>query len=388
MPAKRRVLLVMESTIGGTRRHLNQLATLLPRDRFDITVAASAERDATFRLDMEAMRKSGADVVELPMVRNIDASTDRRHVRELRALMRNRKFDIVHAHSSKAGALARYASWREGVGRRVFTPHTFGFAFAGGFSPWKRAVYYCIERALGKITDRIICVSPSEAAQARRLRIVAADRIRTVENGIDPKPYLSTPDRASARKILKLPKDGRIVCIVALLNSAKGQLEAVEAMAAMPADARPLLYCIGGVSDAAYGAAVKRAIEKHKLHERVLLIGHRDDVPLWLAASDFVLCPSRWEGMPYAVLEAMAAGRAVVATMTNGARDAIEDAVTGWLVPVGDTKALAAKIGMLLSDPDRRESFEKNGRERVLSKYSIENMIQKTAAVYDEVLEA
>lgn len=385
MPARLKILLVMESTIGGTRRHLNQLALGLPRDRMDVTVVASAERDATFKNDLAEMRRAGVNAIELPMIRNIQLSTDRAHARELRRIIREGKFDIIHAHSSKAGALARWASWREGTGRRVFTPHTFGFAFAGGFSTAKRAIFYSIELALGIVTDRIICVSPSEAEQARRLRVVRASKIRLIENGVDPRPLLEAPDRARARAILQLPKDRMIASVVALFNSAKGQLEVVEAMHRVPAERRPLLLLIGGVSDAAYGASVEKLILQYGLGEWIRLPGHQANIPVWLAASNYIICPSRWEGMPYAVLEAMAAARAVLATATNGAKDAILHDQTGAIVPLADAGALAAAIEDFTKNPERCDAQGAAGRERVLANYSIQQMIHKTAELYEEV---
>lgn len=386
MPAPIRLLLVMESTIGGTRRHLNQLALSLPRGRFDITVVASAERDATFRDDMQQMRAAGVNAIEIPMGRSIQFSKDRAHVRMIRNILRNGKFDIVHAHSSKAGALARYAALREGNCKKIYTPHTFGFAFAGGFSLAKRAIFYSIELALGTVTDRLICVSPSEAEQARRLRVVSPSRICMIENGVDAKPFVDAPPRESAREILNLPKDETIVSLIALLNSAKGQIEAVEAMVKIPQKDRPLLLCIGGVSDESYGKRVAALIDQYQLKDRVRLMGHRDRIPVWMAASNFILCPSRWEGMPYAVLEAMAAGRAVLATATNGAKDAVVDGETGAIVPIADADALAAAIVQFTKNPERCARQGEAGRARVLSNYSIEKMIQKTAEVYEGVL--
>ena len=95
--------------------------------------------------------------------------------------------------------LGRLASIREKAGRRVHTPHTFAFAFAGGFSAPKRALFYGVEWTLGRATDRLVCVSPSEADQARSLRVCAPDRIRVVENGIDARAFLEAPARADAR---------------------------------------------------------------------------------------------------------------------------------------------------------------------------------------------
>jgi glycosyltransferase involved in cell wall biosynthesis len=386
MPPRRKVLLLMEATIGGTRRHLGQLALGLPADRFEVTVAASAEREPNFRDDLERFRGAGREVVEIPMVRSPDLGRDRAHLRTIRELLRSRRFDLVHTHSSKAGALGRYASLREGIGKRVHTPHTFAFAFRGGFSPPARALFYGVELLLGRATHRLIAVSPSEADQARRLKVAARERVRVVENGVDAAPFLAAPPREKAREVLGLDPRAPLAVIVALQNPAKGQLEALEALARIPEGARPRLALVGGVSDPNYGAEVRAAVERLRLGPWVRDAGHRDDVPLWLAACDLALCPSRWEGMPYAVLEAMASARAVLATATNGARDAVLPGTTGEIVPVGDAAALARALERLAGDRAQCQRYGEAGRARVLERYSIPRMIEGTAAVYEEAL--
>jgi glycosyltransferase involved in cell wall biosynthesis len=376
----------MEATIGGTRRHLCQLALGLPADRYEVTVAASAEREAGFRKDLDEFRRAGRGVLELPMVRSIDRRRDRAHLRELRQVLRQGRFDIVHTHSSKAGALGRWASYRERVGRRIHTPHTFAFAFAGGFSPVQRAVYYGAELALGRLTDRLIAVSPSEAAQARALRVVAKHKIRVVENGIDARPFLASPPRENARQALDIRPGAPVGVVVALWNRAKGQLDALEALARVPAASRPRLAFVGGVSDAAYGDEVARAADRLGLGDWILTPGHRSDVPLWFAAADFAVCPSRWEGMPYAILEAMASARAVLATSTNGARDAVVQGSTGELVKTMDAVALAEGLARFAGDPALCARYGEAGRARVLERYTLDEMIRRTADVYEETL--
>ena len=384
--ARRRVLLVMECTIGGTRLHLNQLALGLPRDRFEVAVVASAERDPTFREDLARMRAAGVNAIELPMVRAVEAGRDLEHQKRLREIVRDGAYDLVHSHSSKAGALARMASIRERVGKRVHTPHTFAFAFAGGFSAPKRAVFYGVELSLGRATHRLICVSRSEGEQAAKLRVVPADRIRVVENGIDPAPFLAAPSRREARAALGLEAGARLVAIVALVNPAKGQLEAVEALALVPEAKRPTLLLVGGVSDPETSAQLDAAIAARGVAGSVRRLGHRSDVAAWLAASDLVLVPSRWEGMPYALLEAMASSRAVLATATNGSKDAVVDGATGRLVDVGDAAAMARALEEMLADGARLEAMGAAGRARVLERFTVASMLERTAAVYEEAL--
>ena len=125
------------------------------------------------------------------------------------------------------------------------------------------------------------------------------------------------------------------------------------------------------------------------VQRRVAFTGAREDVPAILAASDFLLLPSRWEGMPYVVLEAMAASRAVVATPVDGARDLIEDGVNGYLATSISSAALADAMGRaVLAGRGQRETLGHAGRARLEARYSVGAMVEQLDVVYQEALEA
>ena len=120
----------MECTIGGTRRHLVDVARGQRRAGLDVHVVASTLRDPGFPPELDALEAEGVGVTRLDMVREVSPRLDRAHARALAAHLRELRPDIVHTHSSKAGVLGRHASLRTGVGARVHTPHTFAFLFA------------------------------------------------------------------------------------------------------------------------------------------------------------------------------------------------------------------------------------------------------------------
>src|ERR1051325_6859207 len=140
-----RVLHVMESTIGGTRRHLVDLARGQRRAGLDVHVAASSLRTPDFEEDLQLLEREGVGVTRVPMVRELDPLADTRDGRALRALLRKLRPEIVHTHSSKGGALGRWASLREQIGVRIHTPHTFAFLFSSMFSAPKRALFRRVE---------------------------------------------------------------------------------------------------------------------------------------------------------------------------------------------------------------------------------------------------
>jgi glycosyltransferase involved in cell wall biosynthesis len=372
-----RVVHVMEATIGGTRRHLRDVSALQAADGFDVTVVASVEREPAFRADLAELSARGVRVRELPMVRAISPWRDARHVRALAALLRELAPDIVHTHSSKAGVLGRVASLWTGRGKRVHTPHTFAFLFEGMFSPRKRAFFREVERRLARRTHAIVAVSASEAATIRASGIVPPALLHCVPNGIDPAPWLAA--EPLGRASLGVPAGAPLALVAGLLNVAKGQ-DIALALLAEP-QCRSLVLLVAG--NGAERAALERQAAELGVAERVRFLGWRDDVPRLVRTCDFVLLPSRWEGLPYTVLEAFAGGVPVVATPVDGARELVIDGHTGKLASAIDARALAeATAEMLALSPAERAALGVAGRELVSARHTLRHMVSGLADVY------
>ncbi|TAJ11731.1 MAG: glycosyltransferase family 1 protein [Planctomycetota bacterium] len=375
-----RVVHVMESTIGGTRRHLVDAARGQARAGLEVHVIASCERVAAFRDDLAALQREGVHCYEVPMQREIRPRAEIAHARAIAARLRAIQPAIVHTHSSKGGALGRIASIATRQGKRVHTPHTFAFLFGAMFSPLKRRLFHGIESVLGARTDRMIAVSRSERATIERAKVTRTERLRVVANGIDPKPWrMAEP---LPRGVLGAPKDKPLAAVVGLLNAAKGQDLAIEMLARDGCRDLHLLVVGHGEERAALEAlAAARGVAA-----RTHFLGWRDDVPRLLAACDFVLLPSRWEGMPYIVLEAFAAGRPVVAAAVDGATDLVVDGENGYLAAVGDADDLARATRQMLGASEReREACGRRARARVLDGYTVDHMVRGLVDVYREL---
>lgn len=368
----------MECTIGGTRRHLVDVARGQRRAGLDVHVVASTLRDPGFPPELDALEAEGVGVTRLDMVREVSPRLDRAHARALAAHLRELRPDIVHTHSSKAGVLGRHASLRTGVGARVHTPHTFAFLFAALFGPLKRRVYRSIEAHYARRTARLVAVSPSEAETFRASGVVAPDKVRVVPNGVDPARFAGADPADLAA--LGLDPTRPVAGVIGLLYAAKGQDLALRALAQVP----DLQLLVVGPGDQ---AEVRALAAELGVDGRVVFTGARDDVPALLAALDFLVLPSRWEGMPYIVIEAMAAGLAVLAHPVDGARDLVEHGVTGHLTGSIDAGELAAGMGQLLAlTAEERAALGAAGCERVHERYTIERMVAQLTGVYEEAL--
>ncbi|HVS09413.1 MAG TPA: glycosyltransferase [Planctomycetota bacterium] len=374
------VVHVMECTIGGARRHLVDCARSLRAAGVEVAVVAAAERQRDFRGDLEALAREGVAVHELAMVRQVSPRRDRAQLRELERLLARLRPDVVHTHSSKAGVLGRLASLSSGIGVRVHTPHTFAFLFRSMFSPLARGLYREVERALAGSTERFVAVSAGEAATLRASGIVDPARIRVVANGIDPAPWLAA--RPIARAELGVEPGPPLCAVVGLLNAAKGQDLALEALA-RPGNEELRLLLVGHGEERERLEALARRLG---LERRVRFLGWRTDVPAIVAACDFLVLPSRWEGMPYAVLEALAAGRPVVASDVDGARELVGDSRCGRIVGQESVEELAeAMAEMAALSRGAREALGAEGRRRVLAGYTLERMREGLLRLYAEV---
>lgn len=374
-----RVLQVMEATIGGTKRHLLDLAVAFDRRSFQIEVACPRVRseprgDTSFFEDLSEL-----DVVVhiVPMVRAIRPAPDLRATWDLLRLIRGGRFDIVHTHSTKAGVVGRVAAMiRPGV-RTVHTPH--GFYFLNFPSPAARAPLRWLERVLGHMTSALIALSESERQVAAG--IVPDRKVRTVP--LTFAPFDPVPS-AEARRRLGLPAAGPIIGATARFTEQKAPFDIAETFAAIYRQ-RPdtrFLWTNDG--------ELRRQVEDHLqalgVRAATSLPGYVTDARMLLTAMDVYLHMARWEGVPYSIMEAMTAGVPIVAARAVGTTDLIEHEQTGLLVEPGDTTAAAGAALHLLTHPDEARTLAAQARAAVAEFHDATAMARATEKVYRELL--
>jgi len=373
----------MEATIGGTRRHLGQLAHNLGRHDVEVVVACSSLRTSDFRRDVAAMIAAGIEVVEIPMARQVRPGADLRALMKLRQLIRHGGFDVVHTHSSKAGALGRAAAHLGRGPAVVHTPHSFAFLHDAEFSRLKRRLYLLVERRLGRRTTRMVAVSRAEGDAAVRHGIVPRDRITVIWNGVEAELAPSRP-RSEIRRELGIGSDAPVLVSVGLLEVSKGHRFLVEAVGRVMSDL-PELRCLI-VGDGSRRRELEEQCRGAGLASNITFTGHRRDAVDLIAAGDALVLPSLWEGLPYVILEAMALAVPVVSSDVGGCGELLDHGTTGLLVPAADATALAGAITDLLRDPARPEGMGRQGRDRARSRFSVDEMMARYARLYAEVV--
>ena len=293
-------------------------------------------------------------------------------IARLRAIIRTLSPDLVHLHSSVAGLAGRLLI----RGRRptVFQPHSWSFqALQGGLG----SVGAAWERLGARWTDEIFCVSEAERLLGERVGIRA--RWRVVKNGVDLREFSEADpeEKERARQRLGLPQQTPLAVCIARLSHQKGQDILVEVWPTVResvADARLFLVGDGPESERLQWSA----------GPGVSLVGHREDIQDWLAASDVVALPSRWEGMSLAMLEAMARGRSVVSTDVGGARETIGDSA-GAIVE-RDPGQFAAALIERLGNPALAAHEGTRARRIVEASHDVRVTLDEVARGYRDVL--
>jgi glycosyltransferase involved in cell wall biosynthesis len=278
-------------------------------------------------------------------------------LRRLRELCRQRRFDVVHTHSGKAGVLGRIAAHRAGVPRIVHTYH--GFPFHEFQSPLRRAVYVAIERRVARLTDVVLAVGGGVATEALRRGLANPTTIRTITPVVGTRVVPKTTETMlAARARLGLPSSARVVGTVGRIDFQKAPEHLVSAVSALRnSDVVAVWVGSGPKRD-----EVATLVRDHDLTDRVVLLGQRDDVADLLPGFDVFVMSSRYEGLPCAVVEAMRCGLPVVATAVNSVPELVIPGETGLLVPPARPDLLADALDAVFDDPDLADRLTRNGQ--------------------------
>ncbi|MBS0642741.1 MAG: glycosyltransferase family 4 protein [Acetobacteraceae bacterium] len=336
---------------------------------------------------LDGVRAEGFRVIAFPFVRRASPLAHLRAFRALVAILRAEKPDVVHAHMPISGFLTRMAAWWAGVPTIAYTCHGFVFNYRDE-KLTSRLISFLLEWTAARVTDVFLTVSEAEAADARRLWI--ARNAVAVRNGRDPSIFRPNPDaRAATRAALGVPEDRVVVIAVSRLVWHKGYPELAEAMATLP---ELELWVVGERLASDRGADMVAVLQAAGLGDRLRLLGYREDIPDLMAAADIFTLPSRFEGLPMSVIEAMLTGLPVVATRVRGPDEQVVQDVTGLKVPAGDGSALGAALGRLAADKALRQRMGEAGRARALELYDEAKVLARTLdllglAVYPAGLE-
>lgn len=374
-------MLVVRPALGGMRRHLLTLVSGLLATGVQVEAAGPAREPLLGELAV-----LGCRVHDVPLSASLRPAEDAVAAARLAALLRRGRYDLVHVHGFKASLPGRLAAALVGT-PVVYTVHNFVFEAGGGA---KRRAYLWAERLLTPVTTHYIAVS--RALRDDLVSRVRLDprRVSVIYGGIPPHSPAAPEALAALRRELDLAPEVRVLLCAARLVPEKGVDLLLQAVAALLQASRagddlpPLRLLVAGEGPAE--PSLRTLADDLKLQGSVAFLGHRSDVPSLLDLADAVVLPSRAEGLSLFLLEALSAGRPVVATAAGGMVEIVSDGENGLLVPVGDPLALAAALRRLLTEKELARRLGDKARESS-ARFTVEAMLQRTLAVYESMVE-
>jgi glycosyltransferase involved in cell wall biosynthesis len=376
--------------MGGSAQNTLQTCRELS-DRYEMVLVHGLSLESNMT-DSERQRvQKGIDAAKARGVRFICLSSLVRKIRPikdlyalgalLRMLLKEKPF-VVHTHSSKAGILGRLAAKLARVPIIIHTLH--GHVFYGHFGPLASKIFLWIEKCFAYFADRIIALTEGEKEDYLKLSVGHPDKLLTAHSGVDIQRYSDIEiDAIEKKKTLGLHSNEFVVGFVGWLLPIKGPMCVLRAMPDVWAENADvtLIYVGKGELDVDLRAEAMRL----NADGRVKFLGWRDDIHELMQIFDVLVLPSLNEGMGRVIVEAMAAGKPVIASKVGGIPDLVRHNSTGILVPPADKVKLASAITRLVDHPHEARRMGELARIHC-QRFSLETMIEKINSIYDDLI--
>ena len=389
-PRKKILYIITQGEWGGAQRYIFDLATNLSND-FDITVAVGepdGKRDLQERLKLRMKSEElKINIVQLKyLLRKISPYHDFRATCELRRLYRQLTPDIVHLNSTKAGILGSLAAATtynlQPTTSTIYTVH--GWVFNEPMPAWRKQLYFYLEKFAARWRDATIALSSADENQARDALLIPKNKLFTIPLGITPPNFVSRAD-ARAELLTKLPFASLTkkywLGSIANYYRTKGLDVLIESLAVQKEKLQDVLCLL--IGEGSERRTLARLISNHHLEDTVYLVGATSEAARLLPAFDLFVLPSRKEGFPYVILEALAAGVPILATAVGGVPEMVANGENSWLVPPENSAELAIKLDHILQT--RKSSPLAEAASKPI-KFNQKSMLSETISLYQSLV--
>jgi glycosyltransferase involved in cell wall biosynthesis len=373
--------------MGGPALHVAYLTAGLRSRGYDTTLVAGtlARGEDSMAFVAEALE---VDVVRIDELgREISPLRDLLATLRLARLIRRERPQILHTHTAKAGTVGRVAALLAGRRKPPIVVHTFhGHVLRGYFGPVRSRFFRLLERWLAAQTTALVAVSPQVRDDLVALGVAPRERFVVIRLGIELEERVAPEQngRAESRRYLGIP-DGRFaVGWIGRMTGVKRTDDVLVAFKRLRDEGVDAVLCM--VGDGPDRNQLERRAKELGVIRDTLFVGYQEDVAPYYAAFDALVLPSGNEGTPVSVIEALAAGRPVVATRVGGVPDVVRHGEDGFLVEAGATGELARRLAELARDPELAARMGREGRSRVLSRYAVDRLVDDVDRLYQSLL--
>ena len=380
------VRIIARLNVGGPAIHTILLTQALNNEYYKSVLVTGrvgiGEKDMAYLAG-----EKGVEPIIIPeLERKISPVKDVLALWKIYSIIRREKPDIVHTHTAKAGVLGRVAAILAGAPIRIHTFH--GHVFDSYFNGFSASVFLSIERFLATFSKYIVVVSASQKEEiVNKYKIAGEYKVKVVPLGLELGVFsLIGPKNGKLRSGLGISSGCVLIGLIGRLVPVKNHRMFLDAC-------KKLFDMAGGydikcivIGDGEERAGLEGYAEKLGIRGKVIFSGWREEMADVYADLDIVALTSLNEGTPVALIEALASGRPVVSTDVGGVKDVVEDGVNGYLIASGDVPGFAKHLFELAGDPQKRDDFGRNGRRKVLQRYSKERLVKDVKALYEEAL--
>jgi glycosyltransferase involved in cell wall biosynthesis len=357
---------------AGAEKLVFEIAKRMNRESFEVTVCGIVSTgQETERVFVDELVSNGVRVINVAKQPN----DQRLHALwRLRRIMRELRVDIVHTHCPSPDFYGRIAAVMASVPIRISTIHN-----TRGYSPLR-------ERLMQRATTKYVTISRTVRKYAAFDLGIDSSKLETIYNGVEDSGC-SPHSRSAIRDFLSLAPDTRLVTAVGRITRQKGLIYLVQCAEDVLKRVPSAHFLIVGDADydRDYANMLKNTIDALGLKDKFSFTGVRHDVPAIIRASDVIVLPSLWEGLPLVSLESFAAGTPLIATHVGGLAEVVEDGVNGFLVPPGDSRSLGDKLVKVLTDSHLAERLVTSARRKYLQHFSIDRTVARHELLYQRL---
>lgn len=374
MGGKIRILHLAQSA-GGVDRYIKMLMKYSDSNKFENILICS--------YDYEEINYKGlvADFMQIDMHREISAVDDIKAIRTVRKLIKKYNPDIVYAHSSKAGAVARIAD----IGLKnscVYNPH--GWAFNMRSSKKKQKLYTVIEKLAAPFCDKIVCISEAEKQSALNKKICKENKLQVIFNGVDIEQYENKKGAPLSRTDLDIPEDAFVVGMVGRISPQKAPDVFIQAAKLIKQQISNAYFIIVGNGE--QEDEVLNYAKENGFDDSLLITGWVDNPMSYIKLFDVSMLLSRWEGFGLVLAEYMLARKPIVATRVDAIPNIITDHVNGLLVNVDDPQEDCKAVIELYNNKNLRGQLIENGCKDVYSRFDARRVAEEHGEMFEKLV--